>query len=364
LSVGFYTVVVFGTTEGGIFAVNIWQSDKSGSSMTSTTMWNPPTNSRGSACTADVAVTVPTIVHNFTPSFTGQYDVYIFADNGTFVSSSGSSSFDIAAAIYPGTVFFNTANGNTTCGANGGAILAYYESSTNAMILQNVTLVAGQAYTVVASGHELLQTAYLGISVRASIVFTTGTGRTATVPDKSTSGTCTPYATPLPVFAFTFTAEYPTYILDTQEAFGTTYDTWSFLYRGTWDAAVDPPTCPIVFQGDTGDVTPLAVEGLTIGQNYTIFVTPFNQGATNTGPFALYFFSGSQLGGNFTTGGNTGGNGVDTNAIDTNMPTGNGVDTNAINTNMPTGMNPSTAPNSSAVSIFVGMVALIVALLF
>jgi hypothetical protein len=352
LPIGTYTVVAAGSETGGIFAVNVYRSDSTAMSLTSPMMWSPPSNSISSTCDFDGTVMVPFVHHSFTAMMTADYDVYIYAENATVVDADGTTQFDMSAGLYMSSM---APPRNGTCDA---PLVAFTQTNSLLLIIQKVRLMAGMNYTVIASGADVEQNAWFGFSVRLSNVFTNENGSVYAVPSKGDPDECTPGTTEVHYFAFTFTALYPTYILDTQTAFGESFDTWSFLYLGN---AAPAGGCPVVYQGDTGDITPLAVEGLVMNQNYTIYVTPYSQGIDNVGPFALYFYTGMQLGGNYTTpGGNTNmpSGGViseqNSNAINTNMPTGN------MNTNMPTG-NVVTQP-SSAMALFAGLALLIAAL--
>jgi len=297
LTTGNYLLVIAGTsqTASGIFAVNIFGFESSSGTNGTKKLWAYPTDT----CDPSETNVAEFSAYTFTATASGQYDIFVFFDNKTTLSPTGSSvNFNAHAALYNGTVsVFNTsAGGLDTCTINGGP-LSLASSNSLGLILTNVTLEFNKTYTIIASGSES-ESGTVGFSVRKSNVFSTNTGLTWAAPAHGTGSACSGTNDNTPYFAYTFTAQYPTYILDTQQTDIDSFDTYSYLYLGTWNKGIAPPTCPIITSGDTGDQTPVAVEGLIVGLNYTIFVAPYN--FVKLGTFVLYAFTGTQIGGNFT----------------------------------------------------------------
>jgi len=336
-----YTFYVTGdsTTEEGKFACQIKAPSWGGSNADSTLLYLPVDSAQSSAC-ASGSTPVKSIAFTFTHSDpTGLYDVSVYFSNITYPSSS----FYAGAILYRGS---NPITGsNDPCGF-ASVTVAAARFTYFAVPIQNVTLTQGQNYTVVASGGDVDALAWWGATVDPTIVGTTTSSAASwTQPTRSFSSGCTPDTSydNSRFFVYTFIAQGQTYILDTQQLQWSSdnLDTYSFLYSGLNNATVPDSCSGLLFGGDTGDQTPVAYQGLVVGQPYTIIVSCYF--SDSEGDFGLYAFTGTQLGVIPTTGpaGTTAAGGATT-AAPTGVATASGT------TAAPTGSATSAAGTSAA----------------
>jgi hypothetical protein len=293
-----YSFVVTGTSTSGLglFACQISSSSYGGStSASSTPVLNPVSNSaQDGSCTSGSAE-VPATTFSWQQPITGRYDISIYFSNTTF-SGTG---FGANAALYntSNVGFLTNGTANDPCSFPSLVISAAY--SEFAVFLQNITLIAGHNYTVAFAGDSTDAFGYWGASIDPSVIGSNTNSPAWTQPDRG-SGACTASSyTAAHFFTITFVAQHETYIFDTQETtWGTSLDTYSFLYVGLNNGSI-PAACPaapvaLIFQGDTGDSTPLAFQGLTVNQAYTVVVSSYF--ATDVGDFSYFLFTGTQIG--------------------------------------------------------------------
>jgi hypothetical protein len=265
---------------------------------------NPADQDQGSSCSSSSSTSAASAV-SWTQANTGVYDINIYFANTSYPAATAGS-FGANLNLYRGNVIaqFNESV-NDPCDTkfsaayiDGGSIGKY------AAILQNVSLTAGNVYTVVFSGGNSQALGNWGMSIDPTIVRSNAASPgTWTQPDRTVDPpACTPdtgYSNQY-FYAYTFVAQYPTYIFDTQNTDWTnTVDTYSFLYSGINNASV-PSNCggngiSLIYYGDTGDVKPLAFLGLNVGSYYTAVVSCWSSTSVK-GSFGVYAMTGSQIG--------------------------------------------------------------------
>jgi len=222
------------------------------------------------------------------------YDINIYFANTSY----NGFGFGANAALYMGASPLNISGISDLCGYPTVTVLAgTFSAGEFAISLQNVTLTAGANYTVVLAGGDQDSKGYWAATIDPTIVGTVNNSPGKwTQPSRSFPPCEVPTSyTDCYTFTYTFVAEGRTYILDTQELdWGTYLDTYSFLYSGLNNGTI-PNTCDnFLFGGDSGDITPIAYQGLNINQTYTIVVSSYSAG--NMGDFGIYAFTGTQLG--------------------------------------------------------------------
>jgi len=366
LSPGMYFGIVTGesASAAGLFAANVFAANYTGTTLGATKLWNyPQASSQGATCTSGSELTpFASITHS--PASSGLYDIGVYFYNATYDSLSLSTWYTSAV------VFSGTPNVTNPCDtALDLSRVSAYSNSKYGVFIRNVTLNAGTTYTIALSGQGVDQVGFYGVNVFPTIVHTTeGSPLNYNPPDRSTAPPCTPLSTPTPYWVFTFIAQYPTYIFDTQEAFSG-YDTFSFLYSGLNNASTGPATCTnFLYGGDTGDIRPVAYIGLVPGQPYTVIVTPYSQSSTGTGNFAFYAMTGTQLGVVPTTGMPTTSGGSATTSPVTNgqQTTTGGQATNGGTSAAPTATGATTAvviPSSPAIVVYASVSMILLCIL-
>jgi hypothetical protein len=342
----FFAVTGTSSTAKGIFACQVSSSTYNGAiNLGSTPVMNAVSNNQDEACSSS-STAVPGGYFNWTQPANGTYDISVYFSNTTYTTSS----FGANAALYAANSAPFTLNGtaNDPCVASGLIISAEY--SKFAVYLQNVTLIQGQKYFVTLSGSQSDATGYWGATIDPTIIGSTTNSPVWTQPDRSDGCTASSY-TAAHYFTIYFNATNPTYIFDTQSLrWGNSLDTYSFLYFGL-NSAIPPATCPatatLIYQGDTGDVRPLAFQGLSVGRTYTIVVSSY--GSTSAGDFAAYLFTGNQIGSLPPPPTNGAATQAGTNGAATQAGT-NGQSTNAATVTGASSNPTSTAGNTSPVS--------------
>jgi len=281
-------------------------SELNGTTSTSNLRINPISNEQKSSCSSN-SNNVQASAISWTQATTGLYDISVYFSNNTYPPTGVTSTFGANLALYRTNIvaMFNDSI-NDPCATKFDTY--YIESGEIAgkfvAILQNISLTAGNVYTAVFAGGNAAAIGNWGFSVDPTVIRTSaGSAGTWTQPARTTDPTepCEDSSmTNQYFYAFTFVAEYPTYIFDTQATpwDSSTYDTYSFLYTGINNASV-PATCSapgisLIYSGDTGDIRPLAFLGLNVGQYYTVLVSAY--GGTNRGTFGVYAMTGSQIG--------------------------------------------------------------------
>jgi len=170
-------------------------------------------------------------------------------------------------------------------------------------VFASLTLLPTVNYTIVLQTQDSINYGPFGVLVRPTIYGNLGQNTNYNSPDLSTynsDGSCSPRGSLANWRAVVFTAQYPTYVVDTgPSAVG--FDSESDLYLGNNAGSADQTTPPTTCGGflqcvDTGDIGPLSDNGFLPGQNYTIVVTTYSTGNAANGTFTLFIFTGQQIG--------------------------------------------------------------------
>jgi len=227
-----------------------------------------------------------------------------YFSNTTFDTT---TTFGANAILYRGNVIasFNESV-NDPCDAKFSAayIISGQIAGKFVAILQNVSLTATNVYTIVFAGDRTSSLGAWGFSVEPTIVRSNaaslGTWTQPSRSDEPSACVDSSYTNQY-FYAYTFVAQYPTYIFDTQRTpwDSSSFDTFSFLYSGINNATV-PATCSapgvaLLYYGDTGDIRPLAFLGLNVGTYYTVIVSSYSS-SSSRGSFGIYAMTGSQIG--------------------------------------------------------------------
>jgi len=296
--------------------LHVNQADFSGSTSNGgKNWWVVPDNSGGSSSSlftncANGTTISPYISYNWTQATTGLYDINIFLGNTTVTTP------QFIAALYNTTQSWvgtgTEANPANPCAAAAGFYWGITSDDSISLVTTGfgtagvfplVMLTAGTVYTVVVGGSDDTEVGPFGGRISPTVYFQVGpTANYAAVSPETLPADCVSQSTgaTLKVWkAFVFTAQWPTYVVDTGPT-GIGFDTISELYIGN-NAGVAYTTPPAPCTGylqcvDTGDIGPLSAAGLVVGANYTIVVTTYSSSAPSVPWFTLWAFTGNTTG--------------------------------------------------------------------
>lgn len=288
-------------TSHDYFAIHADSSDFH-KEVTSNDHWISP-SFQGSTCQSDSSASSPYSWYTFSPESTGSYDIFYY----TYSPSNPSPV--VIATLYEGPVtFLGTGTQDEPADPCTQSWLQTQHSDDPWWIyvgkqfygfgvFTNKTLVSGVNYTIVLSGYTN-ESQFHGVWIRPTIINALGTEQNYYPPDLIYGYDklpCTPKTAPYWWNTHLLIPEYPTMVTDIQEL---DFDARGCLNVGTSGVkySVPPNSCEgLVRCSDLGDVTSLAVSGWQIGEEYTLSVTPYFS-AASPGKYALYVYSGTQLG--------------------------------------------------------------------
>jgi len=313
---GIYQIVITSSSASGVFSIHVVPADfYANSGASAFWAWNPTVGGSGTpaVCQSSNSPLSQYVSFVFTVPSTGLYDI-----NVVFANFTASSNSFVATLYKVGNVaFIGTGNasvgvdlcGCSNCAANwvntigDDSATRYTPSSGGAGVFPSISLSASVNYTIVFQTTSSTNYGPFGVLTRPTIYGNLGQNTNYLSPDLSTynSGSgCSPRSSAANWRAFVFTAQFPTYVVDTGPT-SVGFDSESDLYIGNNAGSVDQTTPPNTCNGflqcvDTGDIGPLSTNGFVPGQNYTIVVTTYSTGNAPNGTFTLFIFSGQQIG--------------------------------------------------------------------
>jgi len=255
----------------------------------------------------------PYVYFQWTAATTGYIDIIGFSYNSTITSNSWVASlYNTSAAQLP---FIGT--GNATNPADG-CVNAYWvdnfdeetsfskvsQSYFSAGVLIGVHVTAGQNFTLVMSGYYTTDNYIFGYMTRPTVQGYLGSNPNFYRPSFGSTqagDTCTNGTSGFNWYPIIITAAYTTYVVDNGASYSG-IDTAACLYYGNNAGSADQTVAPVTCSAnwlqciDTGDIGPLHQLGTVVGQNYTIVQTTYSSGAGTGVDFALYVYTGAQLG--------------------------------------------------------------------
>jgi len=315
---GTYQIVISSTDQStGVFSIHVDPADFYANSGLSTNWaWQADAGGNGEvppACESDSGEVTQYVSYVFTVPSVGLYDINVIFANYTAFD------FDFSATLYQiGNVAFlgtgNASVGVDPCGCSNCAanwvntieeddISRVSDQAGGGGVFASLTLLPTVNYTVVMQTQDSTNYGPFGVVVRPTIYGNLGQNTNYNSPDLSTytgEGTCMARGSLANWRAVVFTAQYPTYVVDTGPT-DVGFDSESDLYIGNNGGSADQTTPPSTCTGflqcvDAGDVGPLSFNGFIVGQNYTIVVTTYSTGNAANGTFTLFMFTGQQIG--------------------------------------------------------------------
>jgi len=349
--------------EGG-WILQVHSPDVTGTTATTSETWyTTEVFEQGESCYPYDYYIAPVGTYFWTQSTTGVYDIYVGFHNESVRQEDGWS--DSFVALYGGNwVHDQSETPYAPCGPfNTSTYIDSYGSSSAGVVLQNMTLTAGHAYTLAFSGIDSTYVGYYGIYIlptqlgSISAPYTWGAPDQATGPSDCVAAIDTFYMFAYKTIVFQATGPYLLFEVAQSNAFitDTSITAWQYLYTGNNTA--NPPSSCANFITSDGD-GPLELH-LTTGLWYTAIIS--SEASQESGLYVSFLWNALQIGESLTI---TGGGAQTTTPLTTETNSGSFFTTHASSGGISTATTTTghaSAANSVSVSVLLVAVAMWVA---